>query len=162
MSVSPHRSREKSFRAKIEGVPKGRAYIALPFNPADVWGPRSRYHITGSINGRAVRGALEQFVRGYFLPLGPAYRRGAGLQLGDPVAVVLAPEGPQHEDLATDIVAALHAQPEAAKFFDGLASFYRKNYLRWIDATRRRPDIRAERIAELVRLLKAGQRQRPT
>ena len=49
-----------------------------------------------------------------------------------------------------------------AEFFDGLASFYRKNYLRWIDATKRRPEVRAERIAEFVRLLKAGQKQRPT
>jgi hypothetical protein len=162
MGVSPEHGGQKGFRAKVEGSQKGRAYIVLPFNPADVWGPRPRYHVRGTINGRVVRGALEQFGKGYFLPLGPAYRRGAGLQPGDPVTVVLSAEGPQREDLAADIGAAFHAEPEAAKFFDGLASFYRKNYLRWIDATKRRPDVRAERIAELVRLLKAGQRQRPT
>src|SRR5207244_1645740 len=134
--------------------------IALPFDPADVWGPRPRYHIHGTINGCTVRGALEKFAKGYFLPLGPAYRRGAGLSLGDEVAVVLAAEGPQRENLAPDIAAALDAEPEAGEFFDGLASFYRKNYLRWIDATKRRPDVRAERIAELVELLKAGQKQR--
>jgi hypothetical protein len=159
--VSFERGGQKAFRAQIEGAPKGRVYIVLPFDPAGVWGPRPRYHVAGTINGCAVRGALEKFTRGYFLPLGPAYRRGAGLQLGDPVTVVLAAEGPQRDALADDIAAALDAEPEAAKFFDGLASFYRKNYLRWIDATKRRPDVRSERIAELVRLLKAGQKQRP-
>src|SRR6266849_187341 len=109
MSVSPDNAGRKSFRAKIEGAQKGRAYIVLPFKPEGVWGPRSRYHVAGTINGRGVRGALEQFVKGYFLPLGPAYRRGAGLQLGDPVTVVLTAEGPQREALAADIVAALNA-----------------------------------------------------
>ena len=53
------------------------------------------------------------------------------------------------------------AEPDAAAFFDGLAQFYRRAYLRWIDATKRRPDLRAERIVEVVNLLKAGIKERP-
>ena len=49
----------------------------------------------------------------------------------------------------------------AAAFFDSLAQFYTRAYLRWIDATKRRPDVRAARIAEMVELLKAGRKQRP-
>ena len=55
----------------------------------------------------------------------------------------------------------IRPEPEAARFFDGLATFYRKNYLRWIDATRRSPEVRAQRIAELVVLMKAGRKERP-
>jgi uncharacterized protein YdeI (YjbR/CyaY-like superfamily) len=80
---------------------------------------------------------------------------------GDMVTVELSPEGPQRLDLAPDIVAALSAEPEAAAFFDALAQFYRRAYLRWIDATKRRPDERAARIAEVVRLCKAGIKERP-
>ena len=36
---------------------------------------------------------------------------------------------------------------------NSLAQFYRRGYLRWIDATTRRPDLRAERIAQVVRWL---------
>ncbi len=36
-----------------------------------------------------------------------------------------------------------------------------KDYLRWIDATKRRPDVRAERIAGVIRLLNAGVRNAP-
>jgi len=71
------------------------------------------------------------------------------------------PEGPQSAALAADIVAALEAEPDAARFFDGLATFYRKNYLRWIDATKRSPELRAQRIAELIQLMKASKKERP-
>jgi hypothetical protein len=154
------RTAERSFQVRIEGTEKGRVYVALPFDPKKVWGLRARYHVRGTINGIGVRGALEQFTKGYFLPLGPAYRRGAGLHPGDFVTVMLMPEGPQSQALAADIAASLEAEPEAARFFDGLATFYRKNYLRWIDATKRSPAARAQRIAELVELMKAGKKER--
>ena len=140
---------------------KSRVYLVLQFDSERVMGSKARYHVRGTFNGRDVRGALEQSSKGHLLPLGPAYRRGAGLHLDDLVAVTLMPDGPQSDSVAPDIAAALGDEPEAARFFDGLASFYRKNYLRWINATRRSPDVRAQRIAELVDLMKAGQKQRP-
>lgn len=137
-----------------------KALIRLPFDPNAVWGEKDRHHITGAVNGCAVRGALATDADGYFLPLGPAWLRGSGLDEGDSVQVELKAEGPQLEQLADDISAALEAEPEALAFFQGLATFYRKGYLRWIDATKRRPEERAVRIAEVVRLLKAGEKQR--
>jgi len=136
-----------------------RTVIRLPFDPPQVWGARQRYHITGTINGRVVRGPLASDVTGYFLPLGPAWRRDNGLEAGATVEVVLAPEGPQSELLAQDLTRALAAEPQARAFFDALPTFYRKNYMRWIDSAKRAP-TRAARIAEMVRLLKAGQRER--
>ena len=91
----------------------------------------------------------------------PMWMRDADVTAGSDVAVELAPEGPQRVDLADDISAALEASPRAAAFFDTLAQFYRQAYLRWIDATTRRPDLRAARIAEVVDLLAAGIKQRP-
>lgn len=38
---------------------------------------------------------------------------------------------------------------------------YRNAYLRWIDATKRSPELRAERIAVVVALLEGGVKQRP-
>ncbi|UOZ12058.1 YdeI/OmpD-associated family protein [Amycolatopsis sp. WQ 127309] len=40
-------------------------------------------------------------------------------------------------------------------------SFYRKAYLRWIDGTKGKPDVRAARIAEVVGLLADGVKERP-
>ena len=88
------------------------------------------------------------------------WTRDAGIAAGDGVIAELAPEGPQRADLAEDIAAALAASPAAAAFFGTLAQYDRKGYLRWIDATTHRPDLRAARIAEVVDLLAAGITQR--
>jgi hypothetical protein len=152
---------EQRFRATIGGSEKGRVFISLPFDPAGVWGARLRYHVRGSINGRDFRGVVEEAGNGHILALGPAWRRHMGLAPGSEVSVVLTIEGPQRDALAPDIAAALDAEPEAAEFFDSIAQFYRKGYLRWIDATKRSPEIRAQRIAAFVKLLKAKQKERP-
>ncbi len=153
--------RPRHFQATIEGTEKDRAYVCLPFDPVDEWGERERYYVAGTINGLKFRGRLDESCKGHFLPLGPAWRRCAGLHAGDDVEVVIADEHPPRDELAPDVTAALDAEPEAGKFFDSLAGFYRRNYLRWIDATKRRPDVRAARIAEFVELLKAGRKHRP-
>lgn len=74
--------------------------------------------------------------------------------VGAEVEVVLAPEGPQSRNIGADIAAALEAEPEALGFFEGLPSFYRQNFIRWIDGTKR-----AARIAEAVRMLRDGRRR---
>ena len=68
---------------------------------------------------------------------------------------MLQPDGPQSEALAADITEALNAAPEAETFFHSVAPFYRKNFLRWIDQAKR-PETRAARIAEMVKMLEAG------
>ena len=115
----------------------------------------------GTINGRKIRGSITRGDRGWTFDLTPLWLRDAGVAVGDDVIVELTPEGPQRGDLAEDVAAALDANPAAAAFFDTLAQFYRKAYLRWIDGTTRRPDLRAARIAEMTDLLAAGVKQRP-
>ena len=115
----------------------------------------------GTVNGRQVRGRIVPGGRGWVFILTPMWMRDAGVAAGDDVTVELAPEGPQRGDLADDVAAALEANPAAAAFFDTLAQFYRRAYLRYIDATTRRPDLRASRIAEVVGLLADGMKERP-
>jgi hypothetical protein len=136
-----------------------RTFIALPFNPNDVWGVKARHHIRGSINGMVFRGSLGSDGNQYFLLLGAAWRRDNHLEAGAAVEVELWPEGPQAETMAADISAALDQQPAARAFFEALATFYRKNYLRWIEGAKR-PETRAARIAEMLELLLAGKKQK--
>jgi hypothetical protein len=51
--------------------------------------------------------------------------------------------GPTREDLA-------------AQFFDGLAQFYRRGNLRWIQGTKRSPELREQRITTMVQLPERG------
>jgi len=154
--VTPQR-----FTTTVVTGPRGRVFVPVPFDPDAVWGAKPRHHITGTVNGMGIRGVIEPLDSGYGVVLGAAWRRDRGLAPGDRIEAVLSPEGPQRDDLADDIASALAANPEAAAFFDSLAQFYRRAYLRWVDGTKRRPDLRAARIAEMVELLAAGVKQRP-
>lgn len=149
------------FRAVVGRDARRRVLVPVPFDPDEAWGRRDRHHVTGTINGMGVRAVLEPFEVGCGVLLGPAWRRDCGISPGDVVTVELAPEGVQRDDLATDFASALAEHPDAGAFFESLAQFYRNAYVRWIDATKRRPDERARRIAETVRLLQAGTKQRP-
>ncbi len=153
--------RTQRFGALVAAGPGGRAIIVVPFDPDEVWGAKAEHHVNGTVDGRRVRVTLSPGGSGWAFTLSPARTRDMGVVAGAEVIVELAPEGPQRADLAEDISAALAANPAAAAFFDTLAQFYRKAYLRWIDATTRRPDVRAARIAEVVDLLAAGIKERP-
>lgn len=148
--------RVQRFTTTVRDGGRGRVLIPVPFDPDEVWAAKPRHHVGGTVNGMRIRGVVELNggVRGFLL--GPAWLRGCRLAVGDEVQVDIEPEGPQRGDLAADVAAALEANPQAGEFFDSLAQFYRRGYLRWIDATKRSPDLRAQRIATMVELLTAG------
>lgn len=149
------------FTTTVADGGRGRVLIPVPFDPDTVWGAKPRHHIAGTVAGMRVRGVVERLDGRFGFTLGPAWLRDCGLGIGEQVRVEIAAEGPQRADLADDVAAALDANPRAGEFFDALAQFYRRAYLRWIDATKRRPEQRPQRIAEMIDLLHAGRKERP-
>lgn len=147
----------QSFQANIRKQ-GARAFIPIPFEPDTAWGAKSRHSVTGTVNGKAIRGALAAFDQSFGLPVGPVWLRDNGLQVGDKVAVELRPEGPQLDTVGEDLAGALKAHPRALEFFESLPTFHRKNYIRWIDDAKR-PETRARRIAEAINLLENGVRR---
>lgn len=137
----------------------GFTFVSIPFSPREVWGAKPRYHVAGTINGRAVRGCLGALGQEYFLRLGAAWLRDNSIQAGGSVQVRLAPEGPQEDNLAVDNAAALSQDKTAKALFEGLPTFYRKNYVRWIESAKRE-ETRAKRIAQMMGLLLEGKRER--
>lgn len=150
--------RARRFTVTVADGGRGRVLVPVPFDPDAEWGTKPRHPVGGSINGRRVRGVLERHDGSPGFLVGPAWLRGCGLAAGDQADVEIEPEGPQRDDLAEDLSAALQASPEAGQFFDGLAQFYRRAYLRWIDGTKRSPELRRQRIATMVELLEAGEK----
>ena len=144
------------FSATVTDGGRGRILIPVPFDPDETWGVKPRHHVGGSVGVARVRGIVERGDGTCGLLLGPAWVRDHRLVVGDVVDVELEPEGPQRGELAADVAVALVENPRAAEFFDSLAQFYRRGYLRWIDATKRSPELRAQRIATMVDLLAAG------
>ena len=153
--------RAQQFTTTVRAGGRGRVVVPVPFDPDRVWRPKPCHRVGGTVNGARVRAVIEADAGGWSFSVGPAWLRDCPIAVGDTVAVVVEPEGPQREDLAGDVVDALGANPQAAMFFDALAQFYQRAYLRWIDGATRRPELRAARIAEMVELLAAGVKQRP-
>jgi hypothetical protein len=160
--------RVQRFGAHVTSDPGGRAVVAVPFDPDQTWGAKAFHPVGGTIEpvagtdcNRHLRGRITPEGDHWVFILNPTWMQATGVAVGDEVIVELEPQGPQRADLADDIASALEANPAATAFFDTLAQFYRKAYLRWIDATTRRPDVRAARIAEVVGLLAAGVKERP-
>ena len=153
--------RTQRFDAVVAAAPGGRAVITVPFDPDEAWGAKAEHRVSGTVGGCRVRVTLSPGAGGWGFTLSTARADALGLTVGAAVPVELSPEGPQRGDLADDVATALAANPLAGAFFDTLAQFYRKAYLRYIDATTRRPDVRAARIAEVVDLLAAGRKERP-
>jgi hypothetical protein len=151
----------RTYTTTVVQGPKRRVLVPLQFAPDEAWGRKPAHPVAGTVNGMAVRAVVEPLDGGWAILLGPAWRRDCGVAAGDEVDVVLWPEGPQRDELAEDVAAALDVEPVAGAFFDGLAQFYRRAYLRWIDGASRRPGERVARIAEVVSLLKAGVKERP-
>ena len=149
------------FRAVVVAGTRDGAAIMMPFDPDEAWGMKADHPVSGTVGSCRIRTRLVPGGGGWMLTLAPKRLISMGIVIGDEVSVELAPEGPQRGDLADDIAAALAANPAAGAFFDTLAQFYRKAYLRWIDSTTRRPDLHAARIAEVVGLLAAGVKERP-
>lgn len=137
----------------------GFTFVSIPFSPREVWGVKPRYHVAGTINSHAVRGCLGVLGQDYFLRLGAAWTRDNSVQPGETVKVHLAPEGPQEDNLAADIAKALSENEKAKTFFEDLPTFYRKNYIRWIESAKR-GETRAKRITEMMGLLAEGKRER--
>ncbi len=153
-------SEQRRFRTTVAVDLQGRTRVPIPFDPDESWGAKPRHPVTGTVAGRSMRGNIEKQADGPVIALGPAWCSVA-LRDGAEVEVVLEPEGPQRADLAPDIATALDAAPDAAAFFDSLAQFYRTAWLRWIDSTKRRPEQRPIRIAEMVSMLQQGHKERP-
>ena len=134
-------------------------FVAIPFSPREVWGTKPRYYVTGTINGIAVRGTLGASGQDYFLRLGAKWMQDCGIEPAANVTVQLSLEGPQEGSISSDISKALSGNKKAKVFFDGLPTFYRKNYIRWIESAKREA-TRAKRIDDMVKLLEQEKREK--
>jgi hypothetical protein len=147
-----------TFTASVEPRRGGGVSVRLPFDPSTVWGERERYHVTGMLSGRRLRGSLVPSRGAYELRLGPAWCRGCGISGGESASVTLEPEGPQLATVADDLAAALEAEPAARSYFESLATFYCTGFERWVEQAKR-PETRAARIRATVEALMERRRQ---
>lgn len=150
---------ELKFTAKLTPSGSG-VLIKVPFDPNEAWGEKDVHHISGRVGPCGVRGALQRVENGgWALKLGAAWLRDSPVKAGEEAAATLWPEGPLVGTMAGDISEAVSAETSVRKYFEALPTFYRNNFVRWIEEAKR-PETRARRIAEMMELLRAGRRER--
>ena len=143
----------------VEARPRGGLSVPIGFDPSVAWSGRDEFHVAGALGGQPFRGEVTTVDGEWRVLLGPAWCRAPGFGPGDRVALVVGLEGPQSTTMGPDAAEAFAADPAAARFFDSMPTFYRKNQARRIEGAKR-PQTRAKAIAETVDLATRRQRDR--
>lgn len=68
-------TRTATFTATAEGRRRGGIAIRLPVDPAEIWGDREQYYVTGTIERYQMRGVVADRDGEPYLELGPAWCR---------------------------------------------------------------------------------------
>jgi hypothetical protein len=149
---------ERVFQAELVEGERGRVFFEVPFDPNAVWGKKARHHVRGTVAGVEFSGSLGARGGQYFFPLAKELRKTAGLDVGNKVRVALASAEAGEDELPADLAKALSGAPRAKSFFEGLSSFCRNTYVRWI-LSAKKAETRASRVQATLDALKAEKKQ---
>lgn len=118
-------------------------------------GKRAAVRVT--VEGRSARLRLAVMGGENCIGLSKASRAELGVEIGDTVtALIELDEAPREVEVPAALAEALRADPEARKSFEALAFSHRKEFARWV-AEAKREETRERRIAETLRMVRAGQ-----
>jgi hypothetical protein len=111
------------FRATIEQGGKTATGIQVPEEVIQALGSGKRPAVTVTINGYTYRSTVAVLGGRYMVGVSAEHRAGAGVAGGDEVEVdVDLDTAPRAVDVPADFAAALAAEPEARRTFDGLST----------------------------------------
>lgn len=137
-----------------------RVIIKLPKEASDTLPSRGQVMVMGTINGHAIKTALEPDGNGshWFAP-SDAIRRAADVKPGNPVSLALEPtkDWPEPE-IPKDWQAALDKNPEVRVLWDRVTPMARWEWIRWINSSGN-PETRKRHIEVSCSKLLKGMRR---
>ncbi len=129
-------------------------YIPVPFDPRPVFG-KVRAPVVVTVRGYSYRSTLAPMGGVVCIPLRRSHREAAGLEGGENVTVKLALDTAKREVIPPrDLVAALRAAPPALDRWRELSFTHQREHVEAIEGAKR-PETRARRIANAIRMLRA-------
>jgi hypothetical protein len=165
----------RSFTAVLERLPGDALWTILvaPFNAYEVFGNKDIVPVRGTLNGQPFRASLRPLMREFCGPQRPAdtdyhfimvnrkMREAAGLEVGEPVQVVLDLDTEERTvEVPPDLAAALSTDGAAGAAYEKLAKSRRYEFVAWLNGTQN-PDTRQKRIARILEMVAAGTTLRP-
>lgn len=145
--------------ARAEAIGAG-VLLTLPAEVSAGLPARGMNLVEGTINGAPFRAVLEPDGRGsHWFRVGDALRAAANVDVGDTVALEIAPSKDWPEPaVPADLARALAAAPAARALWGAITVPARWDWIRWIGATRN-PQTRQRRVAVAIDKLANGKRR---
>jgi hypothetical protein len=144
------------FRATIEQTGRTACGMRVPPAIVDALGGGKRPAVTVRIDGYAWRSTVAPMGGAYWLGVSAENRAGAGVAAGDTVDVEVERDtAPREVVVPADLAAALEAEPDARRTFDGLSYSNKSWHVLSVEGAKTQ-ETRLRRIAKSVEALRAG------
>ena len=144
------------FRATLEQEGKTATGFRVPAEVVEALGKGKRPPVRVTINGYTYRNTVAVYGDVYMLGVSAEHRAGAGVKGGDEIEVDLELDTEKREvSVSADFTAALDAEPEARKTFDGLSYSNKSWHVLQVEGAKS-DETRQRRIAKSVATLLEG------
>ncbi len=147
-----------TFHTTVELGGKTATGLHVPDDVVEALGTGKRPSVRVTIGGYTYPTTVARMGGRYLVPLSAENREAAGVSAGDEVDVEIELDTvPREVTVPPDLAEALAKDDRAREFFDSLACSHRKEWVRWVEDTKR-PQTRESRIGQTVTALTEGRR----
>ena len=146
-------TKKQSFTATIQNAGGGGAYVEVPFDVEEIFGSK-RPKVKAMIEGIPYRSTLMRMgTECHILGILKDIREQIGKTFGDEVTVTLEPDTEARVvEIPKDLMKELKKAKEANAFFDKLSYTHQKEYVRWVEESKKE-ETRQSRIAKTIEML---------
>ena len=146
------------FRTTVQRSERTATGLLVPDEVVAALGAGKRPPVQVTVGGHTYRTTVASMGGRFLVPLSAENRTAAGVGAGDDVEVdVLLDTAAREVTVPADLVDALEHDDQARQFFDDLAYSHRKEWVRWIEESKK-VETRTSRIVRAVESLRAGKR----
>ena len=146
------------FRVKLEGRGTSMSWLNPPFDVVKVFGTRARVPVRGTINGFPFRSSLMPMGGCHGMPVNQALRKGARVEGGDMVSVVM-----ERDDAERTVEVPLILKKELAKSKTAQANWEKLSFTSQKEIVlsingAKQEETRVRRLLKVMDILKTGKK----
>ncbi len=144
------------FKTTLDSAGKNAAGFRVPPEVVEALGKGKRPPVVVTINGYSYRNTVAVYGDAFLIGVAQEHRAPAGVKPGDEIEVDLGLDtAPREVELPADFAAALDADPEAKRFFEGLSYSNKRRFTLSIEDAKSE-ETRKRRIEKSVTRLREG------
>jgi hypothetical protein len=146
------------FTVKLEGRGTSVSWLNPPFEVVEVFGTRARVPVRGTINGFPFRSSLMPMGGCHGMPINQALRKGAGVEDGDTISVVMERDDAERTVEVPAILKKELAKNKTAQANWEELSFTSQKEIALSINGAKQEETRARRLAKVTDILNTGKK----